>query len=356
MAIIPANQFPGQIAPISDDYPQGSARNISAPGVKDGTPLVEPWVNDIWGFVYKMMRETGKLPSDVVDTTKVSQFFDALTQIAQAGQKRMLLANDLIAPDSKIVVKKGVEWDSTRLIPIALLTDLTKDITLPWVVGNGNGGYASALPLAANTWYNIFVIKSTETEAPGIVDIAIDADINATNALAVSGYTYYERIGSILTDNFSNILPMFMFQIGSQKKIIWKDRVELIIPAPAPGNSVVDQLQIINVPPSRTVNAIIGQNWGYSATPTGVGGLARGHVFSPFIIPLGATAFSDATRTATMMIPNATGSVNVPECPTGCEAGVMTNTSSQVAYALLLGDGLPASGIYFKLAALGWYE
>lgn len=348
MAIIPVNQYPGKINPISDAYPSGSARNVSVPGAGDGTPLVENWLNDWWGFGYRMLREIGIVPNDTVDTTKVSQFFTAMANIAQAGTHKILIENDSVSPLTKIVAKAGVEWDSTNTIPIALLSNLIKDITAPWVAGDGNGGYASAVPLAINTWYHIFAIKSTELQAPGIVDIAIDADINATQALIVSGYTHFERIGSILTETGStNIRQFSTTQIGATKKFEWKE--SLVSGFVNPGDAV-GGLIVIFTPPNVSTNAVVRIFFGFSGGPPVADGLIFGRAFSPF-----KNNLTNLTVDYSISGSFSTGVGDAPSISADI-SDITTNTSSQIKYGFLSYPGISPLNISFDFETIGWYE
>jgi len=78
MAIVPFTYYSGQTAGISSNYLYGSARNRSAPGSYDGTPLEEGWINDIWGFLQRLLYQSGTSPSNVPDTMLVSDYHDAL--------------------------------------------------------------------------------------------------------------------------------------------------------------------------------------------------------------------------------------------------------------------------------------
>lgn len=87
-------------------------------------------------------------------------------------------------------------------------SSITKILNQTWAAGDSAGGL-NATDFAtggsgaeANTWYHVFIIK----HANGTVDAGFDKSTTATNLLSGSGYTYYRRVGSILTDGSENIL------------------------------------------------------------------------------------------------------------------------------------------------------
>lgn len=85
MALKLDTEFPGQSTPGDANYPQGSARNVSAPGANDGTPLVARLVNDIYGFLQRLLDEASIVPSGDPDTVIDSDYFDALSAIFSAA-------------------------------------------------------------------------------------------------------------------------------------------------------------------------------------------------------------------------------------------------------------------------------
>lgn len=102
--------------------------------------------------------------------------------------------------------------DSTNTVDITT-TALTKRLDATWAVGTGNGGlnatdFASGTSnMEASTEYNIFAIMS----AAGVVDVGADKLITADNLLADSGYTYYRRLATMVTDISANIDTLTLF-------------------------------------------------------------------------------------------------------------------------------------------------
>jgi hypothetical protein len=60
------------------NYPNGSIRNESVPGAKDGTPLDAAWGNDYVGFDAALLAAAGIIPSGAADTALTSQRLKAM--------------------------------------------------------------------------------------------------------------------------------------------------------------------------------------------------------------------------------------------------------------------------------------
>tara|TARA_R110000772_G_scaffold268728_1_gene398252 strand:+ start:19757 stop:21526 length:1770 start_codon:yes stop_codon:yes gene_type:complete len=78
MAINPESQYPGKIAPATNEYPYGAARNITTPGDGTGTPWEAALVNDDFGFKQAILSESGIVPSGSPDKVGESQYLDGL--------------------------------------------------------------------------------------------------------------------------------------------------------------------------------------------------------------------------------------------------------------------------------------
>jgi hypothetical protein len=100
MALLIENEYPGKSAPASAAYPQGAARNITAPGDGLGTPLEKEWVNDLFGLQQALLAAAGLTPSGSPDTALASQY---LQGIIQQVQGRASLFNDTGAANAYIV-------------------------------------------------------------------------------------------------------------------------------------------------------------------------------------------------------------------------------------------------------------
>lgn len=97
-----------------------------------------------------------------------------------------------------------------------------------------------------DTWYHVFAIKSS---AFGTVDFGFDTDPAAATLLGSSGYSYYRRIGSILTDSSANVVP---FQQHSHKFLWLNPPLDV---SESIGTSV---LRVVSSPPD--VNCLVYMN------------------------------------------------------------------------------------------------
>lgn len=78
MAINPGTRYTGKITAPSANYPLGSARDITTPGDGTGTPWEQNLINDVWGFLQKLLDGAGITASDVPDTVLASQYYQAV--------------------------------------------------------------------------------------------------------------------------------------------------------------------------------------------------------------------------------------------------------------------------------------
>jgi len=100
-----------------------------------------------------------------------------------------------------LTISAGVCADSTNTVMMRGGA-LVKTLSSPWTAGNNNaGGFVSS---SASTWYHIFAILKTADQT---VDYGFDSSLTAANI--VSGYQYYRRIGSFLTNGSNIITPYF---------------------------------------------------------------------------------------------------------------------------------------------------
>jgi hypothetical protein len=109
--------------------------------------------------------------------------------------------------------------DATNAENIILASEITKKSDTTWAAGDDGGGLnatdfaADSDGLKPDTTYHVFLIKHTD----GTVDAGLDKDTTATSLLADSGYTYYRRVGSVVTDATAapnaNLIPWY--QVGN---------------------------------------------------------------------------------------------------------------------------------------------
>ncbi len=111
------------------------------------------------------------------------------------------MTNNASDPDHDMDFAAGAAADSTNATTIVNTGTITKRLDAAWTAGTGNGGLPNTVSYASNTVYHCFVIKSSG----GVVDFGFDTSLTASNLIAASSYSYYRRVGSIMTDASSNI-------------------------------------------------------------------------------------------------------------------------------------------------------
>jgi hypothetical protein len=102
-----------------------------------------------------------------------------------------------------------------------LATAMTKRLDATWSAGSGNGGLfnGTAVPKAINSTYHCYKIynPTTGAEDAGFL-LGISGTAPDPTSVLPSGYTKFERRGSIITDGSGNIIPFtqtannFMFK------------------------------------------------------------------------------------------------------------------------------------------------
>lgn len=124
----------------------------------------------------------------------------------------MTMSNNIAAPLTDIDVSPGTFKNRDTFDAFTSLGTISKELNNVWAEGTGNGGRASAVAYAIDTWYHVFMLGKQD----GTVDFGFDTDIDATNLLAdaaviAAGYTFFRRRGSVLTDGAMNIIPFLNF-------------------------------------------------------------------------------------------------------------------------------------------------
>jgi roadblock/LC7 domain-containing protein len=112
MAINLATRYPGRANPADTNYPQGSFKNRSAPGVLDGSYLEKDWANDMFAFFQQALVEAGISPNDDVDNATNSQYYAALKAVFAA--KNDFLSITTTAFEASVTDGDAVYWDSAN--------------------------------------------------------------------------------------------------------------------------------------------------------------------------------------------------------------------------------------------------
>lgn len=135
MAINLNNQYTNS-EPATPDYPFGSIKNATAPGLLDGTPLDKVWKNDHLGFLQGILQEAGITPNDIADTAQVSQYKQAIKRIISYD----LYESTINYPaGARVVGSDGYRYISTEANgPGSTIIDPTAG-TSAWLPAEANG-------------------------------------------------------------------------------------------------------------------------------------------------------------------------------------------------------------------------
>jgi hypothetical protein len=122
MALIPQNQYAGQIETGDAGYPQGKARNVAVSGDGTGTPLDANWVNDIWGFLQALLSDAGATPTNSPDQVGASQYLAAIKRMVPRALFRF---NPTLSGNDQVTWLYG---DST----VQSIANLSDSIDIAW--------------------------------------------------------------------------------------------------------------------------------------------------------------------------------------------------------------------------------
>lgn len=170
----------------------------------------------------------GAVTAEKVDPDDPIQFSglddaDVGAKLALSGFiNNLRLSNNSDDSDHDIDIAVGVARDSTNALSISLTSGFLKRIDAPWTAGSGGGGLPSTVTLSADTPYFVFLVSNSSGTS---TDAGFDDDPAAVNLLAVTGgFTRFRRIGCVVTDSSSNILPFLQygdyFQLGDPQQDI----------------------------------------------------------------------------------------------------------------------------------------
>lgn len=197
-------------------FPNTEAKNATSPSATDGTEFIKIGIDDgmDWGYSQALLDKALLTPNGLIEAVGASQKLESqeiLFGLPLKYAAGFVLEN---APDADhdIRVTPGIARAEESKEAMALDTAIVKQIDANWTPGGNVGGFPSALTLSANTVYHVFVIKKAST---GAVEVGFDSALDAVNLLAdTNAFTDYRRVGSVITDGVSNILPFTANEIG----------------------------------------------------------------------------------------------------------------------------------------------
>ncbi len=158
----------------------------------------------------------------------------------------LTLSNDTDT-DHDINITAGEVTDSTDAYVLKLTSEITKQIDAIWAVGDDAGGLFTGT-VAIDTWYHLFLIRK---DSDGSIDAGFDTSVTAANIPA--GYTAFRRIGSVLTDGSSNILPF-----NQHGDYFWWDVLPSDVSVSPPTSATS---YAMSVPPDINVIGIMEWTW-----------------------------------------------------------------------------------------------
>lgn len=102
-----------------------------------------------------------------------------------------------------IAIAAGQARNTGDTANILVTSAITKQIDANWAAGDAGGFPDTALNIAADTWYHVFVIGKADGSA---YDAGFDSSISAANLLdgntaGGAGFTTYRRVASVKTDD-----------------------------------------------------------------------------------------------------------------------------------------------------------
>lgn len=176
MALDQNGTYPVGTTGPSAAYPEGEAVNSTAPGALDGFPWEKDGINDKLGFQQALLRSAGIAASGVPDTALVSQYLQAIIELAQGRA--------LNYDESGIAGAYVLDVQANQQAPASLFDGQL----FTFIVGNTNAGASTVNPVGLG-------VKN-------IVDTSAGGELTAGEHATV-----LYRLGSddcMLVDHFDN--------------------------------------------------------------------------------------------------------------------------------------------------------
>ena len=178
----------------------------------------------------------------------------------------LTVSNSGTLPNTNLNFAVGKCGDSNKnFLIVNTLGGFTKNMTVNWVAGTGNGGKASGVSITPATWYYVFAVSTPA----GVVDFGIDTNINAVNLLADtsgSGYIKWRRIWTMYAMPTTSFIRPFI-QYGNTHLYYGRRLATADYFAPGFAGSTLYPVPLI-VPKNIHVYALI-EYWFESGTGAG---------------------------------------------------------------------------------------
>ena len=226
-------------------------------------------------------------------------------------------------------ITAGMARDSTDAITIPLPASLTKTTAI-WSAGTANGAL-DASAVTANNWYHVFIIYKAATATSDIL-----ISLSPTAPTLPSGYGYFRRIGSLLTNASSQFIKFWQYH----DDFVWDVPANDVNAAANPGTSAVTRT--LSVPSGVKVKALMfvwtdGANGSASDSQT------------VYFSSLDTTdTAANVTVGSTYIFYSGAG----VEIGAGGQVSCWTNTSSQVRSRLQASN----ASTYLYVGTIGWTD
>lgn len=241
------------------------------------------------------------------------------------------IANNGADANNDIDFGVGECRDEQDVLDIVVKTALTKQLDVSWAAGTNVGGLFTGSKSANTTYHSFLIVK----DADGSVDAGFDTSATAANRPA--GYTYYRRIGSILTDATPNIRAFV--QDGDYFRL--KTSI-LDVNVTNPGTAAV--LRALTVPSGIKVFALINGGAKQSTAASRPDTYFSDPDANDQAVSSTAAPLSNSGGT----IVSTTGGVEY----SFVQLQIRTNTSSQIRTRVAFSDG----NSILMVATLGWID
>lgn len=99
--------------PPSAEYPDGSAKNETAPGALDGTPLEKAIYNDILGLMQSLIVAGGEVATNTADNVRFPQYLTSIFNLRYYDRVDYKIGSKAVGSDTKTYVCIGLNGPAT---------------------------------------------------------------------------------------------------------------------------------------------------------------------------------------------------------------------------------------------------
>jgi hypothetical protein len=114
MAIRPEDTY-ASTTPGDADYPFGSSKNETAPGMLDGTPLEKAVYNDWLGFFQSLVTAAGITPTNSPDTVLLPQYLESIFNLRYYAPANYSVGTKLVGSDGETYKCIGANGPATSV-------------------------------------------------------------------------------------------------------------------------------------------------------------------------------------------------------------------------------------------------